>query len=81
MLISDLALVLVGGALWHAGQAYGWAWLTSVYIVCLPHPWTFPLCLMCCSAFYPLPCPQLASCNLDVLCALAVQHTCCIDCS
>lgn len=31
--ISDLALVVFGGILWRAGQAYGWAWLTCVYII------------------------------------------------
>jgi omega-6 fatty acid desaturase (delta-12 desaturase) len=31
--ISDLALVVFGGILWRAAQAYGWAWLTCVYII------------------------------------------------
>ena len=31
VLISDLALVVVGGGLWRAGQNFGWGWLACVY--------------------------------------------------
>lgn len=49
--ISDLALVVFGGILWRAGQAYGWAWLTCVYLI--PY-------LVVCPAICPFPSEPLA---------------------
>lgn len=31
--ISDLALAVVGGALWRAGNSFGWGWLACTYII------------------------------------------------
>ncbi len=31
--ISDVALAVVSGILWRAGQSFGWGWLSSVYII------------------------------------------------
>lgn len=33
MLISDIALAVVGGILWRTGQSFGWGWLACVYII------------------------------------------------
>lgn len=31
VLISDVALAVVGSALWRAGTTHGWGWLACVY--------------------------------------------------